>query len=156
MILTARRFLVLVALMFWQGGFTFYAAVVVPISSKAIGSLDQGFITFQVTGYLNIAGIAAVLILGSDAHWTNDPDRRRRGIRWISWGVLVLGLIVLFGLREWLAGFMDLENVQVFERKTFRIGHRTYLWMSTIQWAATLVYMWCTLRGWSAEDSAKR
>jgi len=32
-ILLARRFLTIAALMFWQGGFTFYAAVVVPIGT---------------------------------------------------------------------------------------------------------------------------
>ena len=29
-----RRFLVVAALMFWQGGFTFYSAVVVPLGQK--------------------------------------------------------------------------------------------------------------------------
>ena len=28
-----RRYLVVIALMFWQGGFTFYAAVVVPVGT---------------------------------------------------------------------------------------------------------------------------
>src|SRR5260370_16274673 len=60
-----RRVLVLAALMFWQGGFTFYAAVVVPVGQDVLGShLAQGFITRQVTNYLNLAGGLALGILG--------------------------------------------------------------------------------------------
>ena len=33
---TLRRFLGLCALLFWQGGFTFYAAVVVPIAGQVL------------------------------------------------------------------------------------------------------------------------
>ena len=41
-----RRFLVLIALFFWQGGFTFYAAVVVPVGQQVLHShLRQGFVT---------------------------------------------------------------------------------------------------------------
>ena len=50
-----RRFLVLIALFFWQGGFTFYAAVVVPVGQQVLHShLRQGFVTQQVTNYLNL------------------------------------------------------------------------------------------------------
>ena len=45
-----RRFIVLVALCFWQGGFTFYAGVVVPVGTDVLGSsLKQGFVTRRVT-----------------------------------------------------------------------------------------------------------
>jgi hypothetical protein len=33
-----RRLLLLLALMFWQGGFMFYGAVVVPVGAEALGS----------------------------------------------------------------------------------------------------------------------
>jgi hypothetical protein len=45
--------LTLIALFFWQGGFTFYASVVVPIGQEVFGPLRQGFLTRQVTVYLN-------------------------------------------------------------------------------------------------------
>src|SRR5437899_2231150 len=60
MIAQLRRFTVLIALMFWQGGFTFYAAVVVPIGQEELGSHEsQGFITRGVTNYQNRAGAIA-------------------------------------------------------------------------------------------------
>ena len=39
---TFRRFLVIQALILWQGGFLFYAAVVVPTGSKVFSSSDRG------------------------------------------------------------------------------------------------------------------
>ena len=47
-----RRLLLLIGLMFWQGGFLFYAAVVVPVGTRVLGSeTEQGFITQSVTNY---------------------------------------------------------------------------------------------------------
>ena len=75
-----RRFLVLVALMFWLGGFTFYAAVVVPVGQEDLGShLEQGFITRQVTKYLNLSGAIALLLLAWDV--VASHDRSRPGAR---------------------------------------------------------------------------
>ena len=46
---TLRRYLTVIALMFWLGGFTFYASIVVPIGMDAMkgSALRQGFITQQ-------------------------------------------------------------------------------------------------------------
>jgi hypothetical protein len=37
-------------------------------------------------------------------------------------------------------------------RQPFRTVHRTYLWVSTVQWVACLLLVWWTLRAWAAED----
>ena len=53
-----RRLLLLWSLMFWLGGFTFYASIVVPIGTRVLGnsSRRQGFITREVTRQLNEQG----------------------------------------------------------------------------------------------------
>lgn len=54
-----RTFLLFQAWLAWQGGFFFYAAVVVPIGSDVLGSpITQGFVTQEVTRWLNILGVA--------------------------------------------------------------------------------------------------
>ena len=74
-----RRFLVLIALFFWQGGFTFYAAVVVPVGQQVLHShLRQGFVTQQVTNYLNLTGAIALVPLAWEAAVPGDPSPRRR------------------------------------------------------------------------------
>ena len=68
-----RRLLLLLALMFWQGGFMFYGAVVVPVGSDVLGShREQGFVTQSVTNYLNGAGAIALAV------WCWDVFHGRR------------------------------------------------------------------------------
>ena len=65
---TIRRFLVLAALGYWQGGFTFYSAVVVRVGEEVLGSSrEQGFVTRRVTNYLNAAGLVALPLCAWDA-----------------------------------------------------------------------------------------
>ena len=97
-----RRFLVLAGIMFWQGGFTFYAAVVIHIGKGVLGShLQQGLITRHVTNYLNVKSrglVALLLFWGWDIAAARDPVRFRRRLRWTLWTLLAVILALLFWL----------------------------------------------------------
>src|SRR5437588_13086980 len=96
-----RRFVVLAALMFWQGGFTFYAAVVVPVGQEELGShLQQGFITRQVTNYLNLSGAAALVLLAWDVLVSRDGSKARRLTRWMAWTGMFVTLVALAWLHQ--------------------------------------------------------
>src|SRR5438067_11181166 len=94
------RFLVVAALMFWQGGFTFYSAVVVPLGQDIFGK-RQGFLTREVTDYLNLAGAIALLLLAWDVAAVSDRPFRRL-LRWLCWAVMAVGLAVLLWLQPHL------------------------------------------------------
>jgi hypothetical protein len=147
-----RRLLVLLALFFWQGGFTFYASVVVPVAQSNIGHLRQGFITRQVTVYLNLAGAAALVLLLGDLLVTPKSLKWRRRCRWLLWGGMALTLLTLF----WLHGEMNELLVPrgriIRDHDAFRALHRLYLWISTVQWACALLYLPLTLAVWRSED----
>jgi hypothetical protein len=150
-----RRFLVVAALMFWQGGFTFYAAVVVPVGQDVLGShREQGFITRQVTNYLNLTGAVALLPLAWDAAVSGDPVARWRRLRWAAW----LGMALILGLLVWLHLHMDElldpEAHRLFNPQLFRVEHRGYLWASTLQWCCSVLYALLALRAWREEDRA--
>ncbi len=148
-----RRFAVLAALMFWQGGFTFYAAVVVPVGQHALHSpLDQALITREVAIYLNLSGAAALLLLAWDAAISGDPSWRRRRLRWLSWVGMVVALGLLVWLHPRLDSLFDRENVLIQDYPTFRVGHRWYLWISSVQWGCGVAYALLTLRAWREED----
>jgi len=152
-----RRFLVLVALMFWQGGFTFYAAVVVPVGQKELGShLEQGFITRQVTNFLNLSGAVALPLLAWDVAVSADRSRVRRGLRWSAWTGMVLMLLTLVRLHQELDRLLNLETRELANPQAFRTGHRWYLWLSTVQWACALAYAALALPAWRAEDRRER
>ncbi len=155
MITLLRRFLVLAVLLFWQGGFLFYSAVVVPIGQEMLTSgTSQGFITRQVTIYLNLAGAAALLPLLCDALIRNDASRLRRWVRLLAWAGMAVTLGMLAWLHPRLDTFLDSEMQIVQDMRGFRPWHRWYLWTCTVQWALGLVYIFLMLWAWRDEDRA--
>lgn len=149
-----RRFLVLIALFFWQGGFTFYASVVVPVGQQVFGDLRQGFLTRQVTVYMNIAGAAALLLLIWDLLAARDSSRGRRCLRYFLWAGMVLALVGLGMLHGQLDALLVRKGFINRDPEAFRPRHRLYLWISTVQWAWGLLYLLVTLITWRQEDVA--
>jgi len=147
----ARRFLVVAALMFWQGGFTFYAAVVIPIGQEVVKG-EQPFITRQVAHWLNVAGAAALLILALDLAMTAGEPKWARRVRWLAWLGMVVALVLLIWLHPHIDRYLDPDSQEILNRKALRPWHRAYLWVSTVQWCFGLVYLWLTLRGWRGAD----
>lgn len=150
-----RRSLVLVALMFWQGGFTFYAAVVVPVGQAVLGShRKQGMITREVTVYLNLTGAAVLVPLAWDVSVVPDRRRRRTG-RAAAWLVMALAQGYLFWMHTQLSALFDPNSASLLDATEFRSGHRWYLWVSTGQWAAGVVFAVLTVWAWSDADRAR-
>jgi hypothetical protein len=153
MLILLRRFLVLVALMFWLGGFTFYAAVVVPVGQKELGShLEQGFITRKVTNYLNLSGGMALVVLAWDIAASRERSRVRYWTRWAAHTAMVVILVALVVLHQYLDQLLNPELRELADSQAFRTGHRWYLWLSTVQWACGVVYAVLALQAWRAED----
>src|SRR5205823_11562729 len=93
------RFLSHAALAFWMGGFTFYALVVIPTGNHLLGSIEQGLVTQQVTKWMNLMGVVALLIL--------LPSARRSWWRSGSWIVMAASLAVLFWMHPHLDVLID-------------------------------------------------
>jgi ABC-type xylose transport system permease subunit len=147
-----RRFLVLMGLLFWQGGFLFYVSVVVPIGQQELGASAQGFLTRQVTQIMNLAGVVALVPLTWDVAASREASSLRRGLRAAACLALLLSLVALFALHARLDQLLDLDQYRVLDRARFRSGHRWYLWISTVQWLCSLVYLGLALPAWREED----
>ena len=74
-----RRFVLLFAVLFWQGGLLAYSAIVVPIARHILVQHRdlQGRVTEEVTRWLNVAGGVALLLWAWDIWATADPTKRR-------------------------------------------------------------------------------
>ena len=156
MVTMVRRFVVLAAVMFWQGGFTFYGAVVVPVGSEILGShQDQGWITRSVTNYLNLAGVVALGVWAWDIAVTRDPAVWRRRIRWAVWAALALALVILAWLHVRLDSYLDFETFRILDRPQFKFLHDRYLNVSTVLWAGSLLLLAATLLAWRSEAARK-
>ncbi|HQR06867.1 MAG TPA: hypothetical protein PLN21_08600 [Gemmatales bacterium] len=151
-----RRFCLLIAIMFWQGGFMFYGAVVVPVGSEVLGSHQaQGFVTRSVTNYLNLAGAVAIAIWMWELASARNNTVARQRLRWALWLVLPVTL----GLLAWLHGVMDqqldIESQKILDRERLRYLHAWYLNISTFQWASSLLLLALTLLNWQGEDGPR-
>jgi hypothetical protein len=151
----ARRILVIAALMFWQGGFTFYAAIVVPIGQDTLGALDQGLLTRQVTNYLNVAGAVCLALLAWDLRAKPSTAKPWDWLRSSSWLGMVMTLVFLAILHHRLDRLLDLDAGRILDRGAFRVEHRWYLWVSTAQWAMALLFLAGTLRVWAVQDAGE-
>ena len=142
---TLRRFLVLQALMLWQGGFLFYAAFVVPIGADELGEFSQGRVTRHVTDGLNVIGRFALAIFAWDQ--LQCPNWRRT--RWALWAIFAIGLAMLAFLHPRIESYVDFSaNGGIEDYPAFYFWHRIYLYVAAVQWAAGLAYVAVTLRAW--------
>ena len=143
------RFLIMAIVMVWLGGFTFYAAVVIPTAQHVLGThLEVGFITQQVTHWLNLGAGLTILALAANL-WL----LKRNGVLGmrplgITWSVLVVSLIILLVLHPRLDRFLDETEHEVSHRADFYGWHRAYLIVATIQWCAAVVHLWFVLLSW--------
>jgi len=148
--LLIRRFLVVLALMFWMGGFMFYGAVVVPTNRIELKDMPQrGTITQHVTEWMNFAGTLALLVLFVDTYASAAGSQRWR---WVCWAGMVIPHLFLIWLHRELTKQMSAPGFHQSDIKGFLIWHRVYLITNTVQWFAGMVFLGLTLRQWRRED----
>jgi hypothetical protein len=141
-----RRFLVFQSLALWQGGFIFYAAIVVPVGTDVLGTFEQGRVTRHVTNSMNIVGVVTLAILAWD-QWACSC----RWARWGLWIVMAGTLAALAWLRVRVESSVDFSSVGGFsDYGAFYFWHRVYLCVSAVQWVAGLAYVGLLVRQWSA------
>jgi len=148
-----RRCLVLAALLFWHGGATFYAGVVIPVGLATLHPPElQTFVTRTVTLVLNLTGAPALVLFAWDASASRDPRPARRRARWLAWAGMLLTLLVLAWLHNRLDEWMDVGSLRILDHDAPRPLHRLYVGISALQWACGTAYTFLTVYAWRAED----
>lgn len=139
-----RGWLAALAFAFWMGGFTFYAAVVIPTAHEVLGShLEVGFITRQVTWWLNWAAVPALaLLLWRLIAARADASTRSRRALAISLAAMTLAQLALFVLHPRLDAMLDSGAQSIMHRARFYSAHRIYLLVSAAQWLAAVAHAW--------------
>jgi hypothetical protein len=140
------RFVAIWTLAIWLGGFTFYAASVIPVLHDQLGSaLESGLVTQQVTIALNRLGAATVTIgltlaILERAFGWRGPFRSKASLGLLA--ATALCLLILFVLHQMLDRRLDAG-----EMTGFYPLHRAYLWVSTAQWVtnSALLASWAGL-----------
>lgn len=151
------RTLLLSAFAVWFGGFTFYAAVVVPLGTEVLGSSrTQGFITQQVTQALNVFGGITLALMTLE--WVLSAPKRTAALRrGLGASVLVIGVLwaSLLVIHPLLDALLDPESQEVREAGRFYGLHRIYLWSSAIQWLASWAWLLLIVHDWNRPKLGK-
>ena len=154
-IAVVSQWLLLGVFLFWLGGFSFYMAVVIPTGSEVVGTRTQGFITQQVTHYINLFCLIATV--GMLVDWVQCFLRSRREsnevISTLICGVcaILIGacLAILYPLHIQLDELIDPDENLVYDEVLFYGKHRIYLWISTLQFVMGWVWLFARLWIWN-------
>lgn len=148
-----RRFLVVAAIAWWLGGFTFYTGVAVPVGAQVLGSHKAfGFVTEHVTNWLNVGGVIALLILlwNTALSW-KIPGKWVRNMLLITWllmAAIEVELIVLHPVMDRLLATHPYRLI--LDEDRFEFLHHVYLFSSSVQWGIGLLHVWCLCLTWGS------
>jgi hypothetical protein len=149
-----RRYCYILLMAAWMGGFTFYALIVIPTAERVLDSMrDTGFITQQVTRWLNLIGTGVLLILVwlLAAGWKKQPPRLRLGLA-ATWVVMALAQAGLFMTHPLIDRFLEAQGHKLHHFEQFEKMHTVYLVFATVQWSAALLQIWFMLMVWRVQD----
>jgi hypothetical protein len=148
-----RRFVLLLCLAFWQGGFMFYGGVVVTVGASVLGSeTEQGFITQSVTNYLNVAGAVCVTVWGVALACDTRLSSRLGRLCWGLWSGIAISLGLLIGLHLVMDHRLDSAGHTILDEQSFLQLHEAYITTSTIQWLLCVALLGLTLAAWRSSD----
>ena len=156
----ARRFIVIAAIAWWLGGFTFYSGVAIPMGVQVLGTHRAvGFITEHVTNWLNVGGVIALGILFWNLSLVGPGRgkilRRTLLITWLAMAAIEIELIAIHPVMDRLIGFVvPLPGASpvrtIFNEDRFTLLHHVYLISTTVQWLFGVVHVWCVSLAWSS------
>ena len=148
---TLRIFLVVAAIAFWLGGFTFYAGVAVPMGVEVLGGHRAfGFVTERVTNWLNVAGVIALAIFAINTFldWriSGKALRRTMLITLLVMAAIEVELIILHPIMD--AQMVFQPHRDILDEDKFELLHHVYLISTTVQWVMGMIHVWCICMMW--------
>ena len=147
-----RRLIVIAAIAWWLGGFTFYSGVAIPMGVQVLGTHRAvGFITEHVTNWLNVGGVIALgillwnLLLG----W-HDRGKALRYTLLITWIAMAAIEIELISVHPAMDRLITTHPVRmILDEDRFDLLHHVYLISTSVQWAIGVIHVWCICAAWT-------
>ena len=123
----------IIALSIWWGAFTFYAGIVVSVGMRVLAShTEMGFITEQVTVYLNSFSLIIFLIFAYCLH--NEEFTDNSLVEQIT-AISIIGFqLLLFLMHFYMTDLLDFEKHTIINQDNFYLLHRIYLIIEIVIW----------------------
>jgi hypothetical protein len=149
----ARRFVFVSTMAFWLGGFAFYTGVVVQVGAAVLHShTRQGFITQQVTFWLNIVGVISLALLLAHLLLSRFANRRIRNLLAFLWILMGIMQAWLFFLHPHMDRLLDSTARVIIDDDRFELLHTTYVWSATALWTVGVLYLFVMVCAWTKSD----
>jgi len=150
-----RLFLLLVAYALAFGGFTFYAAFVVPTGGRVLDATTQGFVTREVVPWLNYFALATAVLFVVEIFLRRKSATHLSAFYFLPAIIIATCFGVLVYIYPQMNALLDGEQMAVLETEKFYGLHRIYLWTSTFQWLGLVSIGWA-IAGMSQTGIRKR
>lgn len=147
----------------WFGGFTFYAALVVPVANSILPDATQfGFVTQKVTHGINaLHGAFLVVATWEVVTQYRLANQRRWQLHILALAIILsaAALVCLLLIRVRLDAMMNGATFEINEPEggSFYGTHAMYLNLSTVTWLAGIAqligFVFCNLRLPPAQSS---
>jgi len=150
---SVRRFIVIAAIAWWLGGFTFYSGVAIPMGVEVLGTHRAvGFITQRVTNWLNVGGVVALsILLWNLALSWNSRGKLVRYTMLATWMLMAAIEIELIGLHPVMDRLLTTHPVrEILDEDRFDLLHHVYLISTTVQWCLGVIHVWCVCVVWQS------
>jgi hypothetical protein len=155
MVWICRILFLLVFALFW-GGLTFYTGFVVRISHDVLDDpMDGGLITQRVTAVLQVFGTVTVVLMACNALVIARYSKKCGYALGAIAAMVVCALAGLFVVHGHLDAVIDVAASEITDYDAFKIGHRRYNQLTTIQWLGSLAYLAITVFAWWSIDAGK-
>lgn len=151
-----RRFLVIAAIAFWLGGFTFYSGVAIPMGVEVLGGhRTVGFVTERVTNWLNVAGVATLAILLWNLLAVRaSAGRAPRIVLTVTWLVMLAIEVELICLHPVMDHLLIAHGREIIDEDRFELLHHVYLISSSVQWLAGVLHVGAISVAWHPRSAA--
>ena len=137
-----RLFLLLVVYALAFGGFTFYAAFVVPTGGRVLAPTTQGFVTREVVPWLNYFALATAVLFVVEIFLRRKSANRISAFYFFPAAIIFVCFGVLVYIYPQMNALLDDEQMAVLDAEKFYGLHRVYLWASTFQWLSLVATGW--------------
>jgi len=143
------RFLLLTTFAVFWGGLTLYEGIVVRIVHDVLPDpMDGGMITQRVTWWLQLLGAITVALMLWNAcivGWESRGYGATLGVCAIVLGAAIAGL---FFVHSQLDAVIDIEAAEITGRAAFKLNHRRYNQLTTVEWLTSIAYLAVTVAAW--------
>jgi len=138
--LAVWRFLAVLSIALWLGGFTFHTSVTLRVGGEILGGLEQGYVTQAALGRLHWFGAAMILMSTIDAaiHW-GRLGKAARGIQAATVTVMTIALAMLFKIHAEMSALMDADSLTRPDKGAFSPLHQQYQKFASALWLCSLV-----------------